>query len=541
VSRRLDLSVETWTVRYAMGLVTNGGLGLPDFQRRFEWTASDVKAYLSTVLAGLPSGTLMIAENFSLQVLLRELEGAPKLFSEALDVRVLLDGQQRLTSLYQALYDVGPDRYAVDFTALTQGAELLQDNVVIASSARQWDQYYAQAAGAGRVLVPFSALATSSDFFGWLHSIERPRWPNMISDEALGRIFADHVHPMETYKIPVTSLGGKLDLSTIAQVFERTNKWGQRLDAFDLLVARLQGGGWSLRHAWDEARQEYPEIARVFGDNGLCTVSAISLLHRSDIRRSAVLSLPPKEVAKYWTEAVEATRDVARLLLSEGVRKPDLLPYEAVAITMIAARMVGASPSKLIQYFWMCGANRRYEVASNTTAVADFRQIETDGQLFEEWNLTVDVVERNTRRSSKALWATLVAVMLAQDPLDLLTGERVSSPAPEAQERWYLTSLAKGGHSVETANDTPARLRTAGQLFWLPGRSGGPRQSNSLIRVIRRRVESPELFGPSIEDCLESQVMPNSNVLLGGASPREIIESRASSLYALLMRRALVN
>src|SRR4051812_29536204 len=115
--RRPDLEAELWTAEQAISMIDQGSLGLPDFQRRFQWTSADVRAFLSTVLAGLPSGTLMIADNRKLRVNLRPLEGAPSLNDPIQKVLVLLDGQQRLTALYHATTDTGPDRYALDATA----------------------------------------------------------------------------------------------------------------------------------------------------------------------------------------------------------------------------------------------------------------------------------------------------------------------------------------------------------------------------------------------------------------------------------------
>lgn len=538
MKQRSRLIVDMWPVARAFDELHLGQLGLPDFQRRFEWTSSDVRAYLSTVLGGLPSGNLMVAENRALQIRLRPLEGAPKLSSNLFEARVLLDGQQRLTTLWQAVNEIGPDRYFVDFAALARGADLLQDDVVISISAYQYRSTLDKARRESRILVPISALVTPSAFFSWLHRPEAHE-DAVLSIAQMGEVFAEQILPVGEYEIPVTTLGGDLDLATVAQIFERTNKWGQRLDAFDLLVARLQGGGWSLREAWSDALAEFPEISRVFGDNGLSTISAVSLLLNGDVRRNAVLSLPPNSVARRWSVAIRATADVARTLLIDGVRSPDLVTYDVAITAMIAARMESVPLSVLTRYFWAASANRRYEVASNTSVISDFREM-LDGnisilcRLDEEF--TPEAISRNTRRSSKALWATLVATMLSHNPLDLVHDEALSSPDVEFEERWVLKPLTKGGSASESDRDIPARLRTAGQIFVSNYRSSRL-QKIGLVNLIRERLELPTLFGPTIDECLDSQLLPSSDVMLSGVSPREIIDQRASSLYRIISER----
>ncbi len=538
MNARADLSAELWSALRAFDLIEHGLLALPDFQRRFEWGVSDVRSYLSTVLAGLPSGSLLVSDNYAIQVELRALEGAPEVTWNLADVSVLLDGQQRLTALWQATHDVGPERYFVDFRALIDGAELLQDNVVVSISAHQLENFLSRASSDGRVLVPVSALVTPPHFFSWLHGPDRERWGRFVDDEALGDVFANQIQTVANYQIPVTRLRGDLTLSTVAQIFERTNKGGQKLDAFDLLVARLQGAGWSLREAWEDATRQFPEVGRVFGDNGLATISAISLLLQSDVRRSAVLSLPPSRVAENWDRAIVATSDVAKVLLGEGVRQPDLLPYDAIAIMMITARMYDIPDQVLARYFWMSAAGLRYEVASNTRVVSDLRSLLDNGldDLADEWALTPQGIARNTKRSSKALWATLIALLLSNGPLDLATGSSVTSGNPEEREVWELVSLTKGGGYIETEKDVPARLRTAGQLLALPGRAGRL-QRLGLVRLVRERLNNPALFGPHIEECLRSQFMPPSEMILGRLNPRDLITERASLFYSQLQNR----
>src|SRR4051812_38900516 len=83
--------------------VACGELALPDFQRDFDWVETDVLALLVTVFSGWPAGSLMLMRGKPLLFKLRGFDEGPPALSRV--GYVVLDGQQRLTSLYHALYD----------------------------------------------------------------------------------------------------------------------------------------------------------------------------------------------------------------------------------------------------------------------------------------------------------------------------------------------------------------------------------------------------------------------------------------------------
>src|SRR3954471_150376 len=87
--------------------ISNGLVALPDFQRDFDWTNSDVVKLLVTVLKGWPAGSLLLMHGRAKFFEVRSLEGGPQPKKNHLRYTIL-DGQQRLTALYQAIYDRGP-------------------------------------------------------------------------------------------------------------------------------------------------------------------------------------------------------------------------------------------------------------------------------------------------------------------------------------------------------------------------------------------------------------------------------------------------
>src|SRR5438093_13648282 len=97
--------------------IDTGLVGLPDFQRDFDWTKNDVVSLLVTVLKGWPAGSLLLMHGRAKFFEVRGLEGGPEPKRTKLRYTVL-DGQQRLTALYQAVYDEGPLVYTASAAAI---------------------------------------------------------------------------------------------------------------------------------------------------------------------------------------------------------------------------------------------------------------------------------------------------------------------------------------------------------------------------------------------------------------------------------------
>jgi len=89
--------------------VASGVLQLPEFQRDYVWGDEDVRSLLASVAKGFPIGALLTLETGG------EVEFKPRVLAgvSANGVQpreLLLDGQQRITSLYQATFSRDPVR-----------------------------------------------------------------------------------------------------------------------------------------------------------------------------------------------------------------------------------------------------------------------------------------------------------------------------------------------------------------------------------------------------------------------------------------------
>src|SRR3954451_15442351 len=93
--------------------VDNCELVLPEFQRDYDWEDDRVIALVATIMRGWPAGSLLLQELEGPTFFrLRPFDDGPDLQEDRANL-VVLDGQQRLTALFHAIYDTGSSVYAI--------------------------------------------------------------------------------------------------------------------------------------------------------------------------------------------------------------------------------------------------------------------------------------------------------------------------------------------------------------------------------------------------------------------------------------------
>lgn len=99
-------NAKTFPLEDLVGEVLSGYIRIPDFQRIFRWQWEDVKRLMDSIVRGYPIGSLLLWARPALEDTLKI--GALEIKAPSLDeARWVVDGQQRLTSLANALNDDG--------------------------------------------------------------------------------------------------------------------------------------------------------------------------------------------------------------------------------------------------------------------------------------------------------------------------------------------------------------------------------------------------------------------------------------------------
>ena len=303
-----------------------GVIQLPDFQRSWVWDEDRIKSLIASVSRAFPVGALMTLEtggpvNFKP----RPVEGAPVSAKNAAPQSLLLDGQQRMTSLYQVtlrgsvVETVTPKNkkvkrwFYIDIRKALDPSADREDAIVGVPEDRLIKKDF------GREIVLnlsspeheyASLMYPVSQVFDWDHWQDGfdEHWPGdqnkSIRDEF--RNFKKQVlENFKMYRVPVIALDRSTSKEAVCVVFEKVNTGGKPLDAFELVTAMYAAAGHELRKDWygDDGtkgrHQRFKETFRPPGQNSgiIAAVSntdflqAISLFHTRARRRAATLKM----------------------------------------------------------------------------------------------------------------------------------------------------------------------------------------------------------------------------------------------------------
>jgi Protein of unknown function DUF262 len=248
-----------------------GTIQLPDFQRSWVWDEDRIKSLIASVSRAFPLGALMSLDtggpvNFKP----RPIEGAPPEANKTSPQSLLLDGQQRMTSLYQVtlrgkvVETVTPKKkkvkrwFYVDFRKAMDLAVdreeaiigLPEDKIERTDFGRTVkldlstpEQEYAE------LMYPVTQVF---DWDRWQDGFDK-HWKGDQNEEnrELFRAFKRSIlENFKYYRVPVVTLDRSTSKEAVCVVFEKVNTGGKALDAFELVTAMYAASGHELRKDW---------------------------------------------------------------------------------------------------------------------------------------------------------------------------------------------------------------------------------------------------------------------------------------------------
>jgi hypothetical protein len=325
---------------FLLDSIHNREVALPDFQRDFVWDPRATEELIESICQNFPAGSLLrIKNSHGFFFAPREVDGAPPL-NGTQPSYLVLDGQQRLTSLYQALYGAGSHSYFVHMGGLIAGEDL-EDSVFYERNKRGNKLYGTIQKQAETLTFPFRNLfGDSGGFEEWLDRILDHRPEQGDERRELKRQLREAqktwIKPVEDYEFPMVTLAEGTSASAVCTIFETLNRTGVKLSVFDLLGARFWPEEVRLRDLWDRALDEYPIIDEFAVDPyyllqsiSLFTSKAAPSCKRGDVLKMDVANPRWLGGGHYWdrTHASHAAqrlwRDHPEMAAVQHDRHPD--------------------------------------------------------------------------------------------------------------------------------------------------------------------------------------------------------------------------
>ena len=390
--------------------VGKGETQLPDFQRGWVWDDEHIKSLIASLSLSFPIGTVMTLDTGSADITFkpRPIEGTDDQLQQVEPETLILDGQQRLTSLFQSLKSgrVVETRdtkgkkvkrwYYLDMKKcvayVTDREEAVvsvpEDRLVTRNFGREIELDLSEPEKEYRKdMFPVGRLFDSAE---WRRGYYR-YWGYDRSDkiELFDNFEEQVIKPFEQYNIPMIRLSKETPKEAVCLVFEKVNTGGVTLTVFELLTASFAADNFQLREDWNSREERLNEHKVLSGLQNDAFLQALTLLATKanpdraiGCRRNDILRLRVEEY-KRWAEKVEdGFVKAARFVHNQkGFRARDL-PYrtQLVPLAAILADLGDAGDTegarqKIARWYW-CGVfGEAYGGSTETLFARDLPEV----------------------------------------------------------------------------------------------------------------------------------------------------------------------
>lgn len=413
-----------------------GIIQLPDFQRSWVWDEDRIKSLVASVSRAFPVGALMTLDtggevNFKP----RPVEGAPERAKNETPRSLLLDGQQRMTSLYQVtlrdkvVETVTPKNkkvkrwFYIDIRKALEPGVDREEAIVSVPEDRIIRKDFGRAVALDlstpeheydALMYPVTRVF---DWDRWQDGFDQ-RWKGDSNDSTreIFRIFKREVlENFKYYRLPVISLDRSTSKEAVCVVFEKVNTGGKPLDAFELVTAMYAAEGHQLRKDWygdhdhQGRHQRFVDTMRSAGSRAgiIANVSntdflqAISLFYTRERRheaerlgkqgkelpavtgnRQALLNLPLIAYKQYEKQVEDGFIRAAKFLHMLHIYRIFDLPYQSQIVPLAAILAdIGdaweheANRAKLVRWYWNGVFGELYGSTVETRIAKDFMEV----------------------------------------------------------------------------------------------------------------------------------------------------------------------
>lgn len=375
--------------------IHSGSLGLPDFQRTYVWDPDDTINLIASVARHYPAGSILNVGNANHYFMARKFESAPD--NGHAPLNLVLDGQQRLTSLYQALFGCGDFVYFLDIDAFLSGEDLADGDVIKfmkstkklgGKPAREVMEndysYHAQ-----NRIMPLSVIfGPGKNFNKWEKKVvkELPAEEREAFSNQLEHIDENFVSKIDKYLFPVVSLHSDTSVASLCTIFETINRTGEKLTTFELLTARFWKDGINLLTLWEKAKEDYPSLT-YYDVKPYQLIQTISLITypSASCKREDVLNLKAADIDKNWELAAESLSYGLEILNQDcKILNAKWLPTAGMLGPLAAILAIGDSlpkalkgvrRSQVVRWLWCSIFSQRYEAAANSRGEKDVNEM----------------------------------------------------------------------------------------------------------------------------------------------------------------------
>jgi hypothetical protein len=401
--------------------VKSGKIQLPDFQRGWIWDDFRIRGLLASIAKSFPIGAVMLLEtgNEDIRFKTRPVESVETNGGLKNPEELILDGQQRITSLYQTIMSnkiVATKNekgqainrwYYIDMQKALDTATDLEEAIISINENKQITRDFGREIVLDlskeeneyqQMIFPIHMIDEHMEWMikfykYWNYESEKVRF----CTEFISRIVDNFSH----YQLPVICLTKENTKEAVCQVFEKVNTGGVSLNVFELLTATYASDNFNLRENWAAIHTDiirFKVLKKTENTDYLQSITLLSTYNKRiqqaasgspedrlpsvSCKRKDVLSLSLQEYQKYFEVIHQGYIKAAKLLEQNGIFNFNDVPYSTQFVPLSAIFAVLGNDAdnisvrnKIMQWFW-CGVfGELYGGANETRYALDLPQV----------------------------------------------------------------------------------------------------------------------------------------------------------------------
>lgn len=351
--------------------IQKGQIKIPKFQRDFVWSIDKTAKLLDSILKGYPIGTFILWEtNERLNDIknIGNLELPP--VPDGTKVQYVLDGQQRITSLYAAFLGA---------TIQKEGEKKTTDY--------------------GRIYIDLEGDINDND--QQIIIADQPKGEFITLNEILN-LEANLPQIIEQYKEHNTTILSyartfssydfstvvlrKEDIDSAIEVFTRINTGGQTLTLFEIMSAKTydEDQGFDMQSKFQKLLKELESTKYdTISPSIILNVLSLILSRNKECKRKVVLQLEKQSIIDIWDDVISALKESIDYFRSVyRIPVSTLLPYDALLVPFTyffyhnKEKPQGKQIKWLEEFFWRISLSYRYSSSTESKLAQDIKRID---------------------------------------------------------------------------------------------------------------------------------------------------------------------
>ncbi len=394
--------------------ISKANVQLPDFQRGWVWDDYRIKALIASISNSYPVGAVMFLDygGDSIRFKYRSFTGVEL---DAKPDQLVLDGQQRLTSVYCAMFSqkvvetitekkvdikrfyyldikecLNPQIDRIDaILSIPEDRMLKSDfgrkiDLDISTREKEFEHH----------MFPLNIVYDLMACSMWQNEYQKYHNYNPEILERYARFTVDVLAPIQSYKVPVITLDKAIHKEAVCQVFENVNTGGVALTVFELVTATFAAEDFELRKDWEKRKETLNKQTVLLDVSATDFLTSMTLLagYKRYMNGGAAVSCKKKDVLdltleEYKNNANQLTDgflEIAKFLQEQRIFSDRDLPYSTQLIPMAAVfTLLGGKvhdstvKSKIARWYWCGVLGEMYGGANETRYALDITGLMT--------------------------------------------------------------------------------------------------------------------------------------------------------------------